>query len=84
MAVRYTRAAHTVHANDITLPENFDTLSSPDIDDWENIVTSVINFVANCVLTSITRRRSATWPNSMPTPLPNLLVALLSWQWISA
>ena len=38
MAVHYTRAAHTVHANDITLPENFDTLSNPEIDDWENIV----------------------------------------------
>jgi hypothetical protein len=34
MAVRYSRVAHTVRANDITLPENFGTLD-PDFDGWE-------------------------------------------------
>ena len=38
MVVRYTRAAHTVRATDITLPENFNTLSDPDIDDWEEVL----------------------------------------------
>lgn len=39
MAVRYSRAAHTVRAKEITLPENFDTLD-PDFDGWEKILTS--------------------------------------------
>jgi hypothetical protein len=39
MAIRYSRAAHTVRAKEITLPENFDTLE-PDFDGWEKILTS--------------------------------------------
>jgi hypothetical protein len=53
MAVRYTRAAHTVRANEITLPENFDMLD-PDFDDCEKILTSATNssrMAANNIVT---------------------------------
>jgi hypothetical protein len=52
MAVRYSRAAHTVRANDTTLPENFSTLD-PDFDGWEETVTSANNsrMAANNIVT---------------------------------